>query len=383
MDQLGEAAVPRWRGQILGQGSFEEPPPVPAGEALVFPVAIPSGSGTARQGQIQGPWGPIATYLECTPVEAGRPGSVTLGLEWPFTPQGISPPLTKTMAELLHVQLYVQDWWEGRGSPPFQIVEQGDRPDFQIRNYHGDFGLDVTRLTNSQRRQAQDLFAQVRSSIRRDAKSFSRLRGHVVAMWFPGGETPGIGLPPARRDGRTRDLLVRHLQQLDPRSSASHVHDVTGLPGAGTSFALMQGYHPATDFFEICGFELALVYSTSHETRDVWTEIARVALQHDYVGCHKLVISVGTPAAPHGEVTPADFLLWCVATQAGGWPTPPKLEHIRTIDIHDWWTGSINRVYPTFDLLAPPRRNGPVFPIRPAGTETEPPMGWTIAATHD
>lgn len=382
MDDLGSGNVPGWRGRILGQGPFRDDDlSLSPGEALVFPAAIPLGSGTARSGRIPGPWGPIATFLECSPTNLDEDASVTLALEWPFTPLGINPPLSKVMAEQLHLQLFTQDWWEGRGSPPFIMVEQADRPDFRVRNFYGDFGLDVTRLTSPLRRRAQDLFRHIRARVRADPQSFSRLRGQVVVLWFPDTEGgPGSGLPPARPDHATRDLMVRHLQRLDPLSVQSHVQECAGLPGAGTSVAPMTGLKPGTGFFDACGFELVFAYSTQHTAEDVWGEISRVAVQHDYEGCDKLVISVGTPAAPHGESTPADHLLWGVAEPQGGWFNPPPLEHIRTIDVHDWWLGSITRLYPRWEVLAPARRSGPTFPVRPPGRYTGPPIGWSVTA---
>jgi hypothetical protein len=372
--------VPGWEGRMLPPESSGDELPVGPGQALVFPMAVPAGNGTARSGRVPGPWGPIGKYLECTSNDASSSVSLTIGFEWPFTPHGVSSDLTKPMAEMLQLQLYVQDWWEGRGSPPFVLIEQGDRPDFRVRTLRGDLGIDMSRLTSEERRRAQHLFSYVRSSIREDPESFTHLRGHVVAMWFSAGDVPATGLPPARADQATRDLMLRHLRALNPTAVASHVQAVTGLNGAGTSFTLMRGLSPGTGFFDACGFELALAYSTQHRAADVWDEIGRVSVQHDYEGADRLVISVGAPAAPFGEATPADYLLWGVAERSARWPAAPKLEHLQIVDVHDWWLGSITRVYPEWDVLVPPRRSGPVFPIRTLGHEHEAPVGWSISA---
>lgn len=117
----GGTEVPLWRGRILGQGRMEVDPPAPVGAGLVYPLAVPEGTGTATWGHVPGPWGPIASYMTCVPRLDARPPSLTIGLDWPFPPLGVSR-LEKGMAEALQLQLFVQDWWEGRGSPPFQIV---------------------------------------------------------------------------------------------------------------------------------------------------------------------------------------------------------------------------------------------------------------------
>ena len=43
------------------------------------------------------------------------------------------------------------------------------------------------------------------------------------------------------------------------------------------------------------------------------------------------MVSVGCPAAPYGEVSAADYLLWTMAEESESWPDPPSLQHIRRV----------------------------------------------------
>ena len=81
---------------------------------------------------------------------------------------------------------------------------------------------------------------------------------------------------------------------------------------------------------------------------------------------------------PYGESFPADYLLWTVIPEGAAWPDPPQLEHIQSIDVHDWWLGSVTRIYPERRAIVPARRSGPVTPIRKAGDDGEP-VGWQVS----
>lgn len=379
MSELGDADAngPNWGGFILPGGTEDVELPVAPGEALTFPLSRPPGSGTARAGSVPTRWGPIARFVEYTDHDPHVPLTLTTGWEVPFTPHGV-PELSKDMAERLQLELYVHDWWEGLGSPPLLMVSKGEKPDFRVRTPNGEMGLDATRLTSEDRRRAHNLHGYIRAAIRNAPEDFRHLHGWLVTVWFAANQIPGAELPPARSDARTRDLVLQHLASLDPNFLTGHTQPVAGIPGGGTNLLRLGEWQPGTDFYRACGMELALAYSTEHREPEVWSEVARLARDHDYRGVDRLLISVGVPAAPYGESFPSDYLMWSVIPEGSPWPNPPALDHIQTIDVHDWWLGSVTRVYPYHRVIVLARRSGPVIPIRQRADQGEP-LGFQIA----
>lgn len=373
--QSGDPPGGPWRGAILPGGESEPEHPLPPGEVFLFPASRPPGKGTAHASSVPAPWGVIARSVDYTHTDPVIPMSSTIGWELPFTPHGV-PALTKDMAERLQLELFAHDYWEGRGSIPMIMVSQGERPDFRVRTVSGESGLDVTRLTSSARRGAYGLHSRLRESVRRAPTGYRHLRGYLITVWYSANEIPGSELPPPHSDVRTRDLVLEHLQRLDPNDLGGHTQQVPGLPGGGTNVFRLGDWRPDSSFYQETGFELALAYSTEHTEADVWEEVSRLATNHDHDGVDRLLISVGVPTAPYGESFPADYLLWSLMPEAAEWPNPPALEHIRTVDVHDWWLGSVTRIHPQNEVLAPPRRSGPVVPVQ---SEDGTRLGWQVS----
>lgn len=340
-----------------------------------MPVPTPPGNGEARPLAITGGWGAAAMVTQFRDHDPTVPLHYALSWEQPFTPFGL-PPLTERTAERLQVELFISDWWTARSAPPFVVVSQGEHPDFQVQFEHGRSGLEVTRFATPRRRVAIHHLNLLRQGILASPDSYKRLEDHTVTVWFSNDGIPGAGLPPRQNEVTIRDALLEHLATLDPARLAGHHQTVTGAPGSGTSLQRFDRVRPGSDFYSACGFELAVAYSTRHTTHDVWAELARVARKHDYAGADRLLISVAAPVEPRGEVWPGDHVLWSIASEASAeWPNPPLLQHIEKVFVHNWWDGSIRRIYPDSDEVTSGQRYSPTFPVR--RTRHDEVMGWS------
>ena len=195
-------------------------------------------------------------------------------------------------------------------------------------------GLDVTRLTSAERRRAQHLLSLVRTDLRTNAHEYSQLAGHLVTIWFTEAKFPGSGLPPARADATTRDLMLERLRILDPDRSQRIPRPFRDSKGLGEPH-LMTGPPPGLRLLSSMRVRghLGLLDAAPRE-RHLGRDRPNL-LDHDYEGADRLVILVGSPAAPYGEVSGADHLLWDFVAASGSWPEPPHLEHIRRVDVHD------------------------------------------------
>jgi hypothetical protein len=218
------------------------------------------------------------------------------------------------------------------------------------------------------RRSTNGAFQVIRNAILNEPRErFAHLGGHVVYMWFGGGQND-LSLPPSPRSTGDLKAVIDALAdyQINPEAfayrtdsvedgppenlSGANVEFNQDLPGS-TFYAMpMQGAAPATLFFMRTGFEIGMAFSTTEEVDKVWSELGRVVHEHDKSSIDHLLVTVGGPNKD-GYAFPAEDYLARVAVET---PQPlPPMRHLKRVVLHFWQSGQIVELLPEFHAHPP------------------------------
>lgn len=285
---------------------------------------------------------------------------LVVGYEWPiqhFIPLGT---VKKGDLENYHLSRYCTDVLLATGALPYVGITPGaNPPDFiATADPEGQLGIDCTQFTVPSRRPANSLFGVVRSAILQEPRErFAHLAACAVYMWF-GDETVGFLPAPGPKEKAKVEAIVSALAdyQVDrermlgplgaplPDRLPDHGLDQT-VPGT-TFYALpMMGAVPATPFFMRTGFELGMVFSTTHDAASVEGEIGRLVEKHDKPGIDHLLITAGGPNRD-GFVFPTEEYL--ISLFAGPSLALPTTQHLSEVTLHLWANGTIIELLPAY-----------------------------------
>lgn len=220
--------------------------------------------------------------------------------------------------------------------------------------------MDCVQLTLRSRRPVNAAFRAVREAIAEEPHDrFAHLAGHVIYMWFGGGQND-LGLPPKPSSPAQVKAVIDALAnyRIDPEAFTYQAeHPDEGMPerldnvtfnteAPGTTFYAMpmQGAVPGSVFFLRTGSEMGMAYSTTDNAHAIWQELLRVVRKHDQNAIDHLLITVGGPDRD-GFVFPAESYLIDVALSMA--EPLANLHHLSRISLHFWENGRIVELYPT------------------------------------
>jgi hypothetical protein len=283
--------------------------------------------------------------------------------------------ITKEDSERLQMERLRTDYRLRGGSLPFSSLERGrdpnQPPDFvvSIPGQAEPQGLDVTRLSITERMTAQAWFRRLRQEIlKHPREEFDHLTGSVVYLWF---DQDGFSsLPPKQEDAVEALLSALRNYEFDPELTVQDVGG--GLPeqlgdigkqssGKGAHFYAipMTNGTPSSFFYLSTGFELGLAFQTTHDASSAWQSLTRLIESHDNPETQLLVISVGAPDR-HGLAYPSETALMDFALAQPAPPISPT--HIKAVYVHSWLDGALTRVHPVVDCVASPLYRGGFLP---------------------
>jgi hypothetical protein len=285
---------------------------------------------------------------------------LTIGQEWPLGWLRTHKRLSDFERELIHLRRFSTDQAvTSGGMHAFADIQPGaNPPDATVLTREGRIGVECTALAIQDRREAHNLFLQLRRRLQTaEPTAFANLAGHMIYVWFRESASPGPPARPHRRSNtRALDQLVQALAEYEPASQALLQADGTvpetlpALSLADTSFGAtfyalpLLGGVPGSMLFTLAGFDIGLVYSTMLTSSAAWDEVQRRVDHHDQPSVDCLLVTAGGPDAD-GVIFPAEepvaaFLL----DHARGLSHPP--EHIKRVILHSWATGRATLLYP-------------------------------------
>jgi hypothetical protein len=284
-------------------------------------------------------------------------------------------PISKEASERVQLERLRTDYRMRGTRLPFESVERGPDPskppDFLVSNQgrDGSFGLDVTRLSITERMTAQALFRRLRQAILAcPREEFAHLTGSVVYLWFdqdgfsslpPKEEDAVQALPSALRDYEFNpELTLQDVAEGPPEHLGDFGKQSSGK-GAHFYAIPMSNGTPSSFFFLSTGFELGLGFQTSHDTPSAWSSITRLINSHDNPQTQMLVISVAAPDR-NGLSYPSEIALMDFALSRPAPPIAPR--HIEEVYLHSWMDGALTRVHPVVDCIAGPLYQGGFLP---------------------
>lgn len=347
------------------------------GPRHVFPARVDESmtiQGTVVFGP--SPWGVPGGMGMVGERSADTESLLTLIFESPQEQFYAVEPITKEASEQIQLERLRTDFlWRGMGLP-FGAVERGPdptkAPDFVVplARQGQSLGIDVTRLSITERMTAQALFRRLRQAILSQPRhEFVKLTGSVVYLWFD--ENGFSSLPPKQDDAVEALLAGLRGYEFDPELTIPDISE--GMPeqmgdigqddsvkGAHFYAIPMSNGTPSSHFYLSTGFELGLAFQTTHDVASAWQSITRLVDSHDNPETQILIISVGAPDR-RGLSYPSETALMSFALEQPA-PAPIEPNHVQEVLLHSWLDGAVNRVYPVIDCVAAPLYQGGFVP---------------------
>jgi hypothetical protein len=264
--------------------------------------------------------------------------------------------MDKTSTENLHMGKYCTDYRITNGNLPYSNLRtnKNDPPDFIAVHSGEEVRIDCAQFTIEKHRTAQALFNSIRkTALSEPREKFDHLSGSLVLMWFRDGDS--LGLPPRASD----DQQVKQIIEALARYTVDHsglilpggslpplmpsLNEQT-LPGGCTFYSTpITPEVMSSRFFMMIGFELGLVYGTSHTSTSAWEEIGRLVTNHDQAVIDDLIITAGAPGRD-GIGFVSEYALARFMLRRPQMIAPPS--HLRRVMIHLWQTGEIVQLFP-------------------------------------
>jgi hypothetical protein len=338
-----------------------------SGYGLAFPFSVPEDADLHGYIFAAGPfaWPYFFGGLGRTKTSAPEM-ALLMFAEWPYSWTWAAAQIPKSDLELLHARRFNTDHRLALGVHAFSDVREGsDPPDITATGTEqGKLGIDCTALTVPGRREVHGLFHAFRQRmLDRDPSEFPNLARHIVFISFS-TNNPSPTIRPFRRSDNDAitDLMTKlaaykppPAKVWRPNEPAEPLKPFTPERTAyGADFYAfpIRPNAPASRFFTLTGFELALNYSSFLTTTAVTTEIQRLADKHDQPGVDVLLITAGAPDR-NGDIFPSEAALaQFIAESKLGLGKQPK--HIKWVWLHSWATGRATMLYPNrINLFGP------------------------------
>jgi hypothetical protein len=363
-------------------------PTASGGFLHLLPTVIPAGMTATGITVSMLPWfAPAFSGVVGTTSETHAP-VVAVTFEWPMNWLRTAQPLSKFEREWLFLRRYSGDQALAMGTHAFADVQPGgDPPDTTVQTDAGRMGVESTALTIEDRREVYGLFMQLRQRLQAtEPAAFAKLAGHLVYVWFEDDEQTSLGKPHKRSDTEALDALVKALADYEPKSDqlwipSGQIPEKAPEPpladtSAGAKFYAVPvvAAAPSSLLFTLAGFELGVAYTTFLTAEAIWQELQRLVDNHDQPGVDLLVITAGGPNA-NGNVFPVEEAIAQFGmTHAVGLRRAP--EHIKTVVLHSWATGSAMLLHPEVRTLFGPLYHAMVpvhhpLAVVPTGDRTE------------
>jgi len=326
------------------------------GRLFTFPVQIDV--HWKIEGSVFGPM--LPWRMPSFAGQYGRPfdtgsSEVLVLFESPYSHPAVgATPISQEAVEELQIQRYATDFAATQGALPYKHLERGDDPpDFKVRLPEDKSrGVDLTQLTFGKRRAAQARFERIRQSVLDAPRwEFAHLQGHMIFIWFtsesdlaaPGTDTEGVDDVLSALRGYSPDTSWTKLPSTDTPEMLP-VEELAVDP-AGFTFYAVEFEHavPASEFFELRGFELGLAFQTRHSVAEAWSELRRIVQKHDKPKIDDLIVSVSGPSKS-GLMFPSDEMLLGIAMDSG--IEQIETEFLDRLILHEWSSGRITQVHP-------------------------------------
>jgi hypothetical protein len=322
------------------------------GYLTILPMRLDKGFTVTHQVVVPSPWGGPLLMGSLGVDVAGEPTLIIVN-ETPVNFIRPSQPLDtpdKWALEMIHLQRAAVDARYATGQELFRAIDKGaDPPDAVVDTGNEKYGWELTTLTVEGRRQARDLFNNVRAKLAMQQRHrVSHLAGHLTYMWF-GMAAEKAGLPYRRNDATAVDELLDALATYKPDPS-HYTADVQGgpppqLPGgydsvnapgdvALFSTPFLNGV-PTSPLFSLTGVEIGLAYQSNHSASREWSKLRDLINKKDRPENNVLLISVGAPDRV-GNQYPAEEVL---ANFLLDNPEPVTANHLSAVLLHFWGTG--------------------------------------------